>query len=265
MNKYSLDFGTETNKKLDDFYLSHQALIVNFALKCKNNGFSCLKFQNDLMRLAVCLEYLKYTKVEYDRLGIDEKIFFDTIKDIEIWCSNNNNKGLKNYNWIKNHLKCELFKIGRLQYQIYRCNNATLNYQKLPFSFGDNLIYVHIPQGEKLNYDDCVASLSMAKSFFSKHFPEFSYKYYFSESWLLDSKNNEFMDEDCNIIKFQSLLVNHYDFLYDGQAIERVFGKRRLFVKNYPDNSSLQKRLKAYMLNGGKAGIGVASIDVDTL
>ena len=121
MNRYSLDFGNNLNKKLDDLFLGHQALVVRLAERCNNKGFSCLKFKDDVLRLAVCIEYLKYTKAEYDKLGIDEKVFFDTVKDIEIWCQNNKYKGLKNYNWIKNHLKCELFKIGRLQYQICPC------------------------------------------------------------------------------------------------------------------------------------------------
>ncbi len=265
MNKYSLNFGTNLNKKLDDLYSGHQALVVRLAQRCKDKGFSCLKFKSDALRLAVCLEYLKFTKAQYDSLGIDNSVFDDTIKDIQIWCENNNNEGLKNYNWIKNHLKCELFKIGRLQYQIYPCKNATLNYQKLPFKFGDNLIYVHIPQGEKLVFEDCVDSLKQAKEFFATYFPDYDYKYFFTESWLLYSKNNEFMREDCNIIKFQSLFVNHYDFAYEGQTIERVFGKKKLLVKNYPENSSLQKSLKNYILCGGKAGIGIATIRKDSI
>lgn len=265
MNRYSLDFGNNLNKKLDDLYSGHQALVVCLADKCYKSGFGCLKHKNDLLRLAVIIEYLKFTKAEYERLNISDSVFSDTIKDIEIWCQNNKDKGLKNYNWIKNHLKCELFKIGRLQYQLYPCKNLTLNYDKLPFNFGDNLIFVHIPQGEKLDYDACVQSLNDAKAFFSVHFPEYNFKYFFTETWLLYSKNIDFMSADSNIIKFQSLFEHHYDFAYEGQAIERVFGKRRLIKKNYPENTTLQISLKKYMLSGGRAGLGIASIDKDTI
>lgn len=265
MDKYGLDFGKELNLKLDDLYSNHQALVVTLADKCHNNGFSCLKHKNDVLRLAVCLEYLKFTKANYDKLGIDDKIFFDTIKDMEIWCVNNSNKGLKNYNWIKNHLNCELFKIGRLQYQIYPCKNVTLQYDKLPFSFDDNLIYVHIPQGEKLDYNECLLSLKQAKAFFEKHFSNYNFSYFFSETWLLFSKNSEFMSSDSNIIKFQSLFDHNYDFYYDGQAIERVFGKRRLFIGSYPEDTSLQKSMKKYLLNGGKVGLGISTINKDKI
>ena len=33
--------------------------------------------------------------------GISEKIYYDTMSDIKIWCKRNGNKGLKNYRWLK--------------------------------------------------------------------------------------------------------------------------------------------------------------------
>ena len=43
----------------------------------------------------------------------------------------------------------KLFKIGRLQFQMYKAPMGP-DYTKLPFKRGDNLLYIHIPQGEKL-------------------------------------------------------------------------------------------------------------------
>lgn len=108
--------------------------INSLAKKFATGNNKCLVNQNDLTRLAVVTESLKYTKEKYDELGIDFNIFADTVKDIGIWCSNNGNRGLKNYNWIRNHVRAELFKIGRLQFQIYKCDNVTLNYGKLPLN-----------------------------------------------------------------------------------------------------------------------------------
>lgn len=247
-------------KRLLELQKSNNDEIQALALKCKNAGFSCLKRQNDLMKLAVCIEYSKYTRAEYERLGIDEKTFFDTMRDIKIWCENNDNKGLKNYNWIKNHLNCELFKIGRLQFQLYPCKNKTLNYSKLPFKYGENLIYIHIPQGERLVYADCVDSLKQANKFFDKYFDEYSYRYYFCESWLLFGENYLFMKSSSNILQFQSLFEIAYSLPIDVQAVERIFGKRHLFKKLYPENTSLQRSAKAFMLDGGKMGIGVGII-----
>lgn len=229
--------------------------------KCKSS-FSVLKNHNDITRLAVCLCYaVKYTKGEYDKLGVSYDIFYDTMQDINIWCINNDNKGLKNYNWIKNHLKLELFKIGRLQYQFCVCNNTTLDYSRLPFDKGDNLLYVHIPQGEKLIFSDCVSSLQQSKDFFEKYFPEFQYRFLFSESWLLYSENFLFMSPSSNILQFQSLFDIVYSVPIQKQAIERIFGKRQFFKSKYPTNTSLQRQAKNFMLSGNKLGIGIGIID----
>lgn len=252
-------------KRLLELIKADKEKITIIAEKCKENGFSHLKKENELMRLAVCIKYTEYTKEEYERLGISEKIFFDTMHDIAIWCENNDNKGLKNIGWIKNHLKAELFKIGRLQFQLYPCKNKTLNYSKMPFKYGENLIYIHIPQGEKLIYADCVASLKAANDFFAHYFPEYEYTYYFSESWLLFDENYLFMKSSSNILQFQSLFEIVDSLPIDAQAIERIFGKRRLFKRNYPENTSLQKSARAFMLDGGRMGIGIGVIDKNEL
>ncbi|MDE5995558.1 MAG: amidohydrolase, partial [Eubacterium sp.] len=180
--------------------------------------------------------------------------------DIRIWCENNDNIGLKEYNWIKNHLAFELFKIGRLQFQLFKCNNPTLNYKKLPIKYGDKAVYIHIPQGEKLDYDACVASINSAKAFLKEYFPKFKFEYFFCESWLLYDKNKEFMDENSNILKFQSLFNIAYSVQDDKQAIERIFGKKEKDVHCYKQETSLQKSAKEYLQNGGKLGLGIGYI-----
>ena len=68
------------------------------------------------------------------------------------------------------------------------------------------------------------------------------------------------MAENSNIVKFMDMFEICYNIKVDVQAVERIFGKRRFFVKSYPENTDLQKRAKAYMLSGNKLGIGVSVI-----
>ena len=63
------------------------------------------------------VEDLSKLKEKYDYYGISEDIYYDTLSDIKIWCDKNNNKGLLNYRWIKNHVSFQLFRLGRLQFQ----------------------------------------------------------------------------------------------------------------------------------------------------
>lgn len=231
------------------------------AAKCLEGDFSCLKKEKPFIRLAVVLICAVRLRERYAEKGISDEVFLDTMSDIKIWCENADNKGVKNYGWLKNHLKLELFRLGRLQFQLYECKNKTLNYKKLPFSYGEKLIYVHIPQGERLDTERCKASFRKAETFFKKYFPEYEYKWYFCESWLLYEGNREFMAKDSNILAFASLFDHCYSVKVDVQTIERVFGKRRLLKRSYPEGTALQRSLKKYMLSGGRAGVGISVID----
>ena len=234
--------------------------IDTLADRCMSKGFHLLKGKPPMVALAVILKLATNVKAEYDKAGIDEKIYYDTMSDIKIWCEKTGNKGIKQYMWLQNHVKFELFRLGRLQFQLYPCRNRTLLYNKLPFSYGDNLIYIHVPEGEKLCEEKCRESLEMAKAFFGKYFPEYKYSYYFCESWLLFDGNREFMKSDSNIVSFMSLFDIRYSVKVDVQAIERIYGKRKFIKKNYSEDTDLQKRAKAYMLKGNKLGIGIGVI-----
>lgn len=263
-NNFLFELGLDDNLviRLKEYFNKNQNKITLLAKRCKANNFASLFHHGDLMRLAVAIEYAeKYTKPFYIQNDIPLDIFYDTMGDISIWCANNKNKGLKNIGWIQNHLKCELFRLGRLQFQIYECKNKTLDYKCLPFDYGEKVIYVHIPQGERLEYTDCVESIKMANAFFEKFFSSYDYNYYFCESWLLFDNNYKFMEPSCNILQFQSLFDIAISIDYDEQAIERIFGKRRLIKSKYPENTSLQKSAKKYILEGNKLGIGVGIIN----
>ena len=248
-------------KDLDVLIKNKNSYINSLADRCINKGFHILKDKSPMMVLAVILNLAVAVKEKYNEFGIDEKIYYDTMSDIKIWCEKTGNKGIKNFGWLKNHVNFELFRLGRLQFQFYPCKNKTLLYNKLPCKFGDNLIYIHIPEGEKLCEDKCKESLLMADKFFGEYFSDYKYNYYFCESWLLFEGNCEFMADDSNIVRFMSLFDICYSIKIDVQAIERIYGKRKLFKKKYNENTDLQKRAKAYMLKGNKLGIGIGVID----
>lgn len=232
---------------------------------CTEKSFDCLTFKNDVVRLAVILNLACRIKAEYDKFNIAEKVFYDTMSDIRIWCENNKNKGLKNYNWLKNHVTFNLFRIGRLQYQFCKLDNPTLNFELLPVKRNENVIYIHIPQGEKLLLEECRESIAEAERFFEKNFSEYKFDYYFCESWLLYQKNIEFMKANSNIIRFQSLFEIAYSCEDDSQAIERIFGAKEKKASHYPENTSLQKAAKNYIQKGNSLGVGIGVIKRKTV
>lgn len=255
-NKINLN--SELKNKVLSLVKKDRAKLISLCKKADNDNFKSVFAKNDMVKLAVALLYsVEFTYPKYQKAVISDEIYFETMKDIAVWCENNNNKGLKNLPWIKNHLNFELFKIGRLQFQIYKCDNRTLNYDLLPFNFGENLIYVHIPQGEKLVYAECVNSLKNAKSFFGEYFPNYDFDYFFCESWLLYGENWQFMNSSSNILQFSSLFDLVYSVEDDRQAIERIFGKRKIIKSKYEEKTTLQRNAKRFMQNGGKLGVGI--------
>ena len=245
-------------KDLESLIKNKKQTIDMIADKCMTKGFHVLKGKSPMIALTVILKLAVDVKTKYDEAGIDEKIYYDTMSDIKIWCEKIDNKGIKEYMWLRNHVKFELFRLGRLQFQIYPCKNKAMPFNKLPFKYGDNLINIHIPEGEKLDNDKCKESFQMAREFFTKFFPDYKYEYYLCESWLLFEGNRDFMKKDSNIVKFMDMFEICYSVKIDMQAIERIYGKRKLMKKNYAENTDLQRRAKAYMISGNKLGIGIA-------
>lgn len=255
-NKINLN--SELKKKVLSLVERDRAKLISLCKKADNDNFKSVFTKNDIIKLAVALLYsVEFTYPKYQKAVISDEIYFETMKDIAVWCENNNNKGLKNLPWIKNHLNFELFKIGRLQFQIYKCDNRTLDYDLLPFNLGENLIYVHIPQGEKLVYAECVNSLKNAKRFFGEYFPNYDFDYFFCESWLLYGENWQFMNSSSNILQFSTLFDLVYSVEDDRQAIERIFGKRKIIKSKYEEKTTLQRNAKRFMQNGGKLGVGI--------
>lgn len=259
-NKINLN--SELKNKVLSLVERDRAKLISLCKKADDDNFKSVFAKNDMIKLAIALLYsVEFTYPKYQKAVISDEIYFETMKDIAVWCENNNNKGLKNLPWIKNHLNFELFKIGRLQFQIYKCDNRTLNYDLLPFNFGENLIYVHIPQGEKLVYAECVNSLKNAKSFFGEYFLNYDFDYFFCESWLLYGENWQFMNSSSNILQFSTLFDLVYSVEDDGQAIERIFGKRKIIKSKYEEKTTLQRNAKRFMQNGGKLGVGIGILN----
>lgn len=255
-NKINLN--SELKNKVLSLVKKDRAKLISLCKKADNDNFKSVFAKNDMIKLAVALLYsVEFTYPKYQKAVISDEIYFETMKDIAVWCENNNNKGLKNLPWIKNHLNFELFKLGRLQFQFYKCNNKLLDYSLFPFDYGEKVIYVHIPQGEKLVYAECVNSLKNAKRFFGEYFPNYDFDYFFCESWLLYGENWQFMNSSSNILQFSTLFDLVYSFDDDRQAIERIFGKRQLIKSKYKENTALQRSAKRFMQNGGKLGEGI--------
>ena len=229
-------------------------------------GFYKKVKSKDKYRQLFLYLYLKFayeTYPVYKSKGINDDIYFDTFSDIAIWvlnCKRDYNEiGLEEYDWIKNHLKVELFRLGRLQYQLISASEDT-EFNKRVIRAGETILNLHIPQGEPLDLGKCKDSLKIAKEFFNQSFDGF--KEITCQTWLLSPHLKDILPSDSNIIQFQSLFEIYDIDMKSREAEERVYGGLEDDIVKYPEQTKLQRSLKNYLLSGKKIGSGFGIIKI---
>lgn len=218
-----------------------------------------------MLRLCFCVAMCEKVHEQYVEKGIPDEIFYDTMADIYVWAEHFRKEygflGINEIMWICNHLNCSLFKIGRLQFQLYRLRfplyiDRSVG-RKAPVKLGKRCINVHIPEGEPLETQACLASFEAAEEFFAKYFPKFDYKCFACDSWLLSPALAQMLPPESNIVKFASLWQILGSGSNSSQAIERIFGKGiGTAFASFPENTSLQRAAKAMLMNGKSIGMG---------
>lgn len=243
---------------------NHQLLKASFFL-----GTSLFKSfaKSDPDGLSVLRLYLKWiadTKEKYDALGIPETYFWDSMKDIPIWCEDYLAKygtpGFKEWEWVGRSLRLEVIRIGRLQFEpIMLSQEVTLN--KKRYYSGTPMLDVHIPAGEPLDIEAALTSMNCAPEFFRTYFGR-CFTLLHCHSWLLSPDLKALLPEHSRIIQFQNLFTVYKTDNEERQAEERVFGFLSDDPHKYPESTSLQKAVKQYMLEGKivEMGAGVRII-----
>ncbi len=260
--------------KIEYYIGRHEAKVKFFLLFCDKNRWEVTLKQRPMMKLSLIYAFLPTVWDRYKEKNIPEEIFWDTMTDIKIWIDDHRARtdedGIFELHWLMHHMNLNIFKVGRLQYQkLIWYFKTPYNKNGVEIKFGDKFLNMHIPRGAKLDYDECVKSLDMAKEFFATYFPEFPNNKYACHSWLLYPGNKNFMPEGSNILKFASLYdiiqenedpESAYLWLYGQKFKNAELIKNRKETGNYghidelPQNSSLQKSTIEFIKNGGIFG-----------
>lgn len=192
----------------------------------------------ELALLYLYVSFAAELHEDYVKRKISDEIYFDTFSDISIWDKSclriKRLPGLIEEEWLARHLNMRLFRLGRLQYEIE----------------GD-VLHIHIPEGGPLLEEECDRSLKKAEQFFGG-----KYRIYDCESWLLDPALNKLLGPGSNIIKFQKRFQIDKVIYEIPQAEERIFGSVLERKEDYPEGTALQRKMKQYLLSGGKIGLG---------
>jgi len=195
--------------------------------------------------VSACRTYEKYREK-----GISEKIYFDTMKCFPRYIGETKViKGDYEFDrgfWTYRQSSMSLFRLGQLEFEMRKDEE------------GNNVVAVHIPSDAKLTDANVDESLSMAEEFFAKYYPDFADCEYTCYSWLLAPKLKELLGEDSNIVRFQNRFHVHTEDREPLSVLEWVFKvKNDTPFADLPENTSLQRKTKALLLQGDNVGIGI--------
>ncbi len=183
---------------------------------------------------------------------IPEEIWTDTMKCFPRFVSEHRRSygrdGFDRYGWTTRQIGAKLFRIGELEYEMAE-------------EEGRKEIGLHIPTDVRMEAGRLNASLQAAGEFVRRYFPEWAGAPVTCESWLLSPALKELLPEGSRILKFQEAFELQETYPEDDTALEWVFyvaeGQREgLDLSGLPEDTSLQRKMKAMLLEGRKPGAG---------
>ncbi len=194
----------------------------------------------------------------YRAAGIAEQIYHDSMSDIDVWAADYFRKhghyGIKETAWIEKTLTLKVFKLGRLQFE--QLENDSVAALIAVTGGGKNplVLDTHIQAGAALDEAACEASYRAAAGFYAQRGAVFTNILFVCNSWLLNPHLHALLPANSNILNFQKkyTLLSHDDA--NRQMEERVFGEVLQNPADYPENTTLQKKLKLALLHGQTFG-----------
>ena len=102
----------------------------------------------------------------------------------------------------------------------------------------------------------------MSFEFFSKYFPEYDYKCFTCESWLLDETLAEFLPENSNITSFRKMFEVVKTEESDA-ILSNIFkwNTSRRNIRNEVAVTTLTKNVKEYALSGKAFYVGYGILE----
>lgn len=205
----------------------------------------------------------------YEKKGIDKQIFFDTMEDIKYKmyeCTDCEEVcGVFTGDWHHKFFSMERFALGRFQYELAHLANDYVMPNGRKFKKNSRCLAIHIPSSG-VSLTDEVRFDSYKKAFaFLKYYYKTDLMVMKCGSWLLYNRQPEFLPENSNVLKF----LSDFDIIsneeHDGfPSGWRLFGgDSDLPFEQLPENFSLRKAYKNWLLKEGKTGGGEGIIVFD--
>lgn len=207
--------------------------------------------------LTVYLSAALIAEEEYHLKGIPDSVFIDTMRgSLRLFLYEHKESygvyGFDRAYWPFRHVSLKLFRLGTLSFEMREWK-------------GKNVLSVHIPSDSNLTEENCIASYRYAIGFFKQYFPEFNYDKFICSSWLLSPNLQYLLDENSKIIKFQKRYTI-LEFDEDNESYKTwLYKNRSLSIDEFPQNTSLQRKAKQFLVDGGKIGAATGWFSIEEI
>ena len=259
-----IDLQKELKKEVIDLVFKYQSEYDEFALKLTDASIAedtfvklAEKYQDDKLNMNVLAVYMLAcleTHKKYQKLGIDDKVFIDTMKCFTRFideCLMKNgvcyfDRGF----WTHRQTSLKLFRIGELEYE-------------LVVQDGEKFVSIHIPSDAILTKELIQKSIDECKEFISKYYPTYNKAKYVCGTWLLSPNLRKYLKEGSRILQFQNFfeIINFNEDSKD--FMDWLFMKdQNSSIESLPENTSLQKNVKKALLEGKKIGSAFAVLKI---
>ena len=214
----------------------------------------------DILCVLIYMAASGYAHETYQKLGIPDSIFYDTFnclaEKMETCMKFKGYWGYTSVTWPMLHTGLEIFRIGRLSYEMRVAENDIVVNGKVLITKSVSYIYVHISDNDKLI--GCDESIREARKFFARFYPEYKNAIFYTQTWLLDTRLAEILPPESNIMQFQRLF--HIMELRDNvpSVMNRIFGEYKENPDDYVITSSLGRGVVKYLKEGKHLGMGIS-------
>lgn len=194
-------------------------------------------------RLCYMLRCALNAKSVYDRLGISETIYIDTMGAFSRFVREHKESygcyGFDRGSWTPRQVSCKLFRIGQMEYELTALG-------------GTPVVSLHIPTDVDLRPDVLLPSMKAGIAELYRLFPECQGQKIYCHSWLLSPLLKDYLPDHSNILQFQNLFDIEPEGIPGNDVLLWVFKNPKLPKEEYPENTSLQRKLKDFFLSGGR-------------
>lgn len=173
----------------------------------------------------------------YQALGISRKVYLDTMdcfpRFVKEHMASFGTYGFDREWWTVHQLSCLLFRVELLEFELRKDDVA-----------------LHIPTGAHLDPEAVDASLAAIEEMIATRFPKWKDWPRTCHSWLLSPTMAELLPENSRILQFARRFAVTPTGEPNDDYLQWCYKRKDIPMENLPEESSLQRKLKAKLLKG---------------